>query len=54
MNANKFFVAIQAALAVASTSLAPFVTPLQIALIAVGNAFIGALVVHQVSNEPKP
>lgn len=53
VNYNKFFVAVQAALAVAATSLAPFVSGEVLAGFAIAQAFFGALFVSQVSNEPK-
>lgn len=52
-NANKFFVAVQAALGVAATSLAPFVSGEVLAGFAIAQAFFGALFVHQVSNAPR-
>lgn len=53
MNYNKFFAAVQAALGVAATSLAPFVSGEVLAGFAIAQAFLGALFVHQISNAPK-
>jgi hypothetical protein len=54
VNANKFFVALQAALGTASVTMTPYLTGLQVAYLAVANAFVGALVVYKVSNDSKP